>query len=366
MPASWTRRQWLALLGAAVGKPAVRRKPAWLEPEIASFLDSATEFPVRRLTAPQGDHQLAVPPCRSIARRGEFLVFSSNRSGSWQLYWLEWRSGRILQLTELANLDPEDYTLVPDDRACLCFDGSRLVRINLRDREIRTVYAIPPDWQRGKGLALSRDGRLLLVVEQGAGRHRLRIVEPKSGRARTWFEWDRPVRCPQLSPNSRQALFRDEAGRVWWLRAGAGSPQQLKLPPGRIGPVYWAPDSQSVVYLHMPEDPVRLNSIREYFPATDDDRLVAETTQFVDFSPNLDASVFVGASGMKASPYVFLVLRVNARELAICEHRASRPEQVRPVFSPDSRLLVFSSDREGRWCLYGVDVAAFVERTQPS
>jgi oligogalacturonide lyase len=73
--------------------------------------------------------------------------------------------------------------------------------------------------------------------------------------------------------------------------------------------------------------------------------------------------VFVGASRSRASAYVLLLLRVTRRELTLCEHRASDPKMVLPIFSPDSQSVFFASDRHGKQALYRVRIEKFVEET---
>jgi oligogalacturonide lyase len=73
--------------------------------------------------------------------------------------------------------------------------------------------------------------------------------------------------------------------------------------------------------------------------------------------------VFAGASRSKASSYILILLRVTRRELALCEHHASDPSLVSVVFAPDSRNIVFVSDRHGKPALYRVPVQRFVEET---
>jgi oligogalacturonide lyase len=73
--------------------------------------------------------------------------------------------------------------------------------------------------------------------------------------------------------------------------------------------------------------------------------------------------VFAGASRSRASAYVLILLRVTRRELTLCEHKASDPAMVNPVFSPDSQRIVFVSDRHGKPALYQVRVNRFVEET---
>jgi oligogalacturonide lyase len=117
------------------------------------------------------------------------------------------------------------------------------------------------------------------------------------------------------------------------------------------------------LYLHIPDDPKQLITLREIDPDDAGDRLISRTSQFGAFAPNGDASVFAGASRSKASSYILILLRVTRRELTLCEHRASDPAIVSVVFAPDSQSIVFVSDRHGKPALYRVPVEKFVEET---
>src|SRR6185437_267309 len=102
----------------------------------------------------------------------------------------------------------------------------------------------------------------------------------------------------------------------------------------------------------------------EYTPDSNTDRLVAKTSQYAHFGFNRDASVFVGASRNHGSPDILLLLRVTRRELTLCEHKASRPTEAAPRFSPDSQRVYFQSDRDGKSAIYDVHVDQLVAKTE--
>jgi oligogalacturonide lyase len=116
--------------------------------------------------------------------------------------------------------------------------------------------------------------------------------------------------------------------------------------------------------LNFPSDPKQLNNLRESTPDTNDDRQIAATSQFISFGGNADSSVLVGASGSKASPYVLLLVRSAKRELTLCEHRASDPRLVSPMFSPNSQRIFFQSDKDGKLAIYSMVVDKLVEATE--
>jgi oligogalacturonide lyase len=139
--------------------------------------------------------------------------------------------------------------------------------------------------------------------------------------------------------------------------------KQLKTEPGEIGEALWTQSGRTFVYLHIPDDPKTLVTLREHAPDEGTDTLLAKTSQFISASPNADASVFVGASRSPASAYVLILLRTTRRELTLCEHHASDAHRVNPVFTPDSKSVLFGSDRHGKPAIYLVSVARFVEET---
>ena len=137
-------------------------------------------------------------------------------------------------------------------------------------------------------------------------------------------------------------------------------------PTARLLSATWNPDGRSVLYLNVPPDPHKLRNIREFTPDTNEDKAISDTTQYACFERNADGSVFVGASGSKASPYVLLLVRAVQREFTLCEHRSSDPARVSPIFSPNSQNVFFSSDQHGKPAIYRIAVDKLVEATEES
>jgi oligogalacturonide lyase len=165
-------------------------------------------------------------------------------------------------------------------------------------------------------------------------------------------------------PHRAGVLYRKGDDELWLADAEGAGNRRLALAPGALGNALWSSDGRSVLYLNIPSDHKQLNNLREHVPETSEDRLISNTTQFVSFNRNGDSSVFVGASGGKASPYVLLLVRSVKRELTLCEHRASDPRLVMPIFSPNSQRVFFQSDRDGKMALYTLAVDRLVEETE--
>lgn len=359
MPLDWPVRSWSrrAFVALAAAPAALAQHVETLPTEARRYQDEATEFPVYQLT--RADHTSLLPawPNRCVSARN-FLVFSNDRFGKFEVFRMELRSGQWRRLSEASALDPSSVCLLHGDRAVCFIDGPsvRLVEMGARLRE-RELYALAPGYDRLAGLAASQSS--VYVVESKSGSSRVRAIPIGPGAVADVIE----------SESITGLLPRPGGGLVY--RAGADvryvDPQRrelaLKMAPGLTGPMYWSPDGAALLYLNFPADRTRLNNIREHLLDTGADRLVSKTSQFVQFAPNRDATVFAGASGSLASPHILILLRTTTRELTLCEHRARDPRSLAIAFAPDSQRVVFQSDRHGKPAIFSIAVERFVEET---
>lgn len=357
----WTRRSWLLSVTPLLGLAAEKRR-TW-PAERFPYLDPATEFPVERLTDPNCTSLLPPPHARAFPRRGDFLLYASDRSGAFQLYRMHERTVESEQLTEAAALEPDAFTLLAGDDSACFFDGGVLYRLSLRNLKTRALYRTPAGWRREGGLGLSGDGKRLAVVEARGERRALRWIRTRDGEATTLLERSGALSDPAPGPRENQILYIYE-GQLWLADRSGPPGQKIPAPPGRVLQAFWSPDGRRIVYLHQPDEKGKTSSIREYDLAAGADRFVAATSQFAAMSVNGDGSVFLGASANVASPYLLILLRVTRRELTLCEHGARDAGRVRPTFTPDSRRIYFQSDREGKSAIYRMSVERLVEPTE--
>ncbi len=327
--------------------------------EFQRYADPATDLDVVRLTNPTFASGLTAPHLHQFTRRGE-LIYWSERDGTRQLYRLELKSGMSTQLTQAAALDVSCFAVSADDKYLYYFDGPVLQSLTTVSVKPRDMYKAPEGVTPGV-LAVAADGSVLFTqVSEASGKTRImRVALQKTGSV---LEVDGKVDLLMARPRHAQLLYR-QAGALWLVNTDGTGRKQMSLAAGPTGQVAWSPNGRTLLYLHLPDDPKQLITLRENSPDDATDTLVARTSQFGAFAPNGDASVFAGASRSKASAYIVILLRVTKRELTLCEHRASDPVLVSVVFSPDSQSIVFVSDRHGKPALYRVAVEKFVEET---
>ena len=331
-----------------------------LPSEAKRYLDAATEFVVVRLTDPAHRSLLTASCNRGISNRN-FLIFSSDRGGRLDAYRMELRGGQWQRLTDASNLDPASLMLLANDRGCCYIDGATLHVMDFTHYRTRQVYTAAAPYERLVAATVAPGGNSVFVAEQGGGRTRVRLVPLWHGTVADVLTTGDEITALLPRPGAGIAY---RCGNDVYFSEETGARRTLPLAPGRTGCAYWSPDGGSLLYLNIPGKPGELNSIREFVLATGQDRMIAKTTQFVQFAPNADASVFVGASGSKASPHVLILLRSTRRELTLCEHRAQDPRNLAVAFSPNSQRIVFQSDQHGKPAIYIMTVERFVAETE--
>ena len=358
---AFSRRAFFWTLASATF--GLAEKSELVPSEIKRYKDAATEFDVYRLTDPAHESRLPSYYGRVFPRNGNSLIYSSDRSGSVQAYRLDLKNGQSRTLTEAGGLAADSLALA-DERNICYLDGRSLFLANLGTLRTREVYRIDETFEPGHGFSITEDGLYAALIEQKPGSSRLRLIAMRTGVATTLAEASDPISDPLPRPKRSGMLYRRGNHELWLVNFDGAQNRKLRLAEGSLGPAVWSADGRTVLYLNFPATAKQLNNIRECTPDTNDDKFISNTTQFVAFNRNGDSSVFIGASGSKASPYVLLLVRSVKRELTLCEHRASDPRITAPMFSPNSQRIFFQSDRDGKLAIYAMTVDRLVEATE--
>jgi oligogalacturonide lyase len=358
-----TRRGFLVLASTSASVAATETGKGRSVPMTAlRYADPSTEFPVTRLTDPQFSSYFPHSYGHPISRKGNFCIFSSDLSGRMEAYRMDLKTGVSKQLTDAAALNPKSPALSTDERTLYYLDGNSLQSLAVQNLKSKEIYRVPEGFEPVSGLGLAEDSLYAALVEKKAMTYRLRLIRVADGVAVTLAEAEEEISHPIPRPKRASVLYR-RPGTVWLSNYDAQQNYRLRLGEGTNPSALWSPDGHSVLYLNVPADSKKLRNLREYFPDTNEDKPIAETTQYACFERNADASVFAGASLSKASPHVLLMIRSVRRELTLCEHRSSDPSQVTPFFSPNSQHVYFTSDQHGKPALYGIPVEKLVAET---
>jgi len=360
-----TRRTLLSLASAAFPAFAQSKgRGASYPSEAKRYNDPLTEFLVLRLTDPAHSAVLPAPCGRAVAHKGGFVLHSSDRTGRFEAFRLDIKSAQSKQLTEAAELIPSTLQLMPSERAFCYFNGPRLEIAPLGSLRPREAYRVEEGWTPEQ-MGVSEDDLYAAVVEKKDAQYRVRLVSLLKGEATTLAEAAEPLSDPQPRPKRASVLYR-RGDALHVCNFDRQQNQRLKTPEGaKISAPQWSADGREVLYASLVTNAngQRAGQIREIVPDTNQDTLVARSTQFVAFGKNADGSVMVGASGSKAQPHVLLLVRSVKRELTLCEHRASDPSTVSPLFSANSQRILFQSDMHGKPAIYSMVVDKLVEET---
>ena len=358
---TWTRRSLAGLL-PALGHAGSLTKGQELPSDRGKYPDPATEFEVLRLTSAKYSSFLPASPARIISRNSDFYIFASDRTGKLEAFRMDLKNANWRQLTQCESLDADSLVLLPQDRSFAWYDQERLFVSALSGGRERTVYESPSGWRHHPGLHVADDGMNAFAVEAKDGQYRLRMISLAKGTAVTLAEQSGPIELVGSRPKRASFLYRAE-NALWLVHHDTKQNRRLKTVPGKVAAAYWSPEGEAVEYLHIPDETNKLNSLREHTPESNADVLIGTTSQFVTFIPNIDASVFLGASRSKASPVVLLYIRYSKRELTLCEHKSSDPVQTKVRFTPSSQRILFQSDMHGKPAIYFMDVRKLVELT---
>jgi oligogalacturonide lyase len=356
-----TRRSLLLSAIAATRLLAEGKKGESFPSDAGRYPDPLTEIDVFRLTKPEYSTTMPAYFNRGIARNSNWMLCCSSRAGTPQAFHLDLKNGDMKQLTEAQDLDGTSLTLTPDNRQFCYFAGRSLYIAMVSSLKERELYKIAEGWEPG-GVSIGPDGTHATLIEIRGETSRLRMVSLVQGVARTVIESPFVMSAPIMRPMRAQLLYRQANEAVWMVNSDGTQNRKLKLAAGGIGTPNWSSDGRTLLYLNFPEDHTQLNNLREFTPDAGTDKMIGKTSQFASFGANKDASVFVGAS-RNASPAVLLLLRAAHSERTLCEHKASNPEWVAPVFSPDSQRIYFQSDRHGKPAIYSMHVEKLVEKT---
>ena len=281
--------------------------------------------------------------CASHFPEANFLIYASDASGADAALPAGYQERPTAPPDRRRSLDPACFTLAADERTFCYIDGGALYSSSLTTLQPRQVYR-PSDGYQPTGMSLSDDGMYAGIIEKKQSHYRLQWIRVADGVATTLAEADEELSDPSPRPRRASVLYR-RAGGVWLANLDGKQNYRLKLAEGQAASAVWSPEGRTVLYLNVPVDPHKLRNIREFIPDSNEDKALADTTQYACFERNPDASVFVGASGSKASPHVLLLVRAVRREFTLCEHRASDPSAVSPIFSPNSQSVFFMSDQ---------------------
>lgn len=358
-----TRRTLFVFAGGFVFGQTRRPMPRKAKPkpekpkpgvEKVEYIDPGTDAKLFRVTDPNLGASLLPPPHQTlVSRQKRFLLYVREQNGKNQAWTLDLGSWRNRPLTAAQALVPDSLTMSEDGRMIAYVDGSDIVAgpPGRSGKKIHTLQAPASTLDIGADAVFAAEGNKLLAIPVNGGTTAV-VTEANAA-----------IERPMLQPGAGSQIAFISGGALWVAAKSGGSPTRVPTAPGsRVTQARWSGGGTSLLYLLAAESGRGAVSLEEFRPGSEPAR-IANTSQYKAFTTTADSSVIFGVSGSKAAPIVFLMLRQNRRELAVCEHAAKDAASVRITLTPDNRYLFFNSDREGRSAIYMLDLEKLVEKS---
>ena len=368
--------------------------------------DPYTGCPVTRLTPPDHTSHHMYFYNRMVTSDSSRLLYCAEINGRRTLYLMELATGDAVQLTEGDALDDYGAMISADDKSVYYQQDRKVWKLDLATLQRTCLYAAPDGWDCGNW-GMSDDNRYLVMTETRrdtlpdltgkkgweffpltcaakplchivyldtqTGEHHI-VVED-----RCWFGH------AQLRPGDPDTILFCHEGpydmidaRLWLIQSD-GSRYRCARPQPKdviITHEFWMPTGDRLAYVYRKADDGSTETIRMMRPETLEEELFMPCLPYAHFICDRQRRWFVGDCQGQETPihlqtgegrgqevrndFIYLVDIARKKEIPLCYHGTSwttihgTPQDAHPhpCFTPDGSGVVFTSDREGKPCVY--------------
>ncbi len=354
--------------------------------EKTEFADEETGHRVIQLTSsPSHDHHFYFTTT-SFHPDGEHLFFSSARTGKFNIFSMDLKSGQMRQITECEKLSSLAPCLDSRGREVYYWDGPNLKASDIETLEERHLYTVPQGF-RGGLLSIPDDGSRLVfaampVLELKTQTEKIYsgmqemfercdrtdiVVVPTDG-SPSWVAYQENcwVSHVNVCPKDPDLILYCHEGsgtmvrqRMWLVRSDGSQRRPLRPqePENALGHEYWHKDGETIGY-HGSLKEGRTDPIFGLIKKDGSDCREYHTeraTGHSQSSPDGKMHICDGAG---------LICRIEpgdgtARLIPLARHSTSGKIQIghaHPIFSPDGKFVLFTSDKAGVCNVYMVEV----------
>ena len=354
--------------------------------EMVGYVDEETGRRVTQLTSsPSHDHHFYFTST-SFHPDGEHLFFSSRRTGKFNIFSMNLKSGRMRQITECEKISSLAACLDPRGHEVYYWDGPDLKASDIETPEERHLYTVPQGF-RGGLLSIPDDGSRLVfpatpILELKTQTEKIYsgmqemfercdrtdiVVVPTDGSA-CWVAyrencWASHVNVcptdPDLILYCHEGSWTMVQQRMWLVRSdGSGRrPLRPQEPQNALGHEYWHRDGQTVGYHgHLKEgrtDPIfgLINKDGSHCREYHTQRSTGHSQSSAD-------------GKMHTCDGAGLICLIEPEDgtasfTPLARHDTSGEMQIghaHPIFSPDGKFVLFTSDKSGVCNVYMVEV----------
>lgn len=383
------------------------------------FMDEQTGTRVVRLTEPDHVSHHMYFYNRMTTADGSHLLYCAEIGGERQLYLMDLASGDAVQLTEGEGLDDYGGLIAADDRHIFYQQEQAIWKLSLETLERECVYRIPEGWNGGNW-GMSEDNHFLAIVEtrrdslpekkKGANwdffaitckaKPHCRIVycDLQTGSFHTVLEDDCWFGHAQIRPGDPDTIMFCHEGpydlidaRLWLVQSDGSNYRCCRQQPSDLilTHEFWLPDGSKLAFVYRETTGEKVENIRMIDPDTMEEEIFMPCFPYAHFICDRKNRYMVGdAQGsdvpihlLKDQPeeggeikndFIYLVDVEKREERKLCYHGTSwravhgnpQDSHPHPCFTEDNRHVIFVSDREGKPCIYMVDLAQIERGTE--
>jgi oligogalacturonide lyase len=368
--------------------------------EFYAFRDSVTGREVVRLTPPEYiSHQMYFYS-KMFTNDSKKLIIGNKRTGKYHYYMLDLENGETRQLTEEDEMFSFGAHLTADDRSIILNHGPAMYVMDLKTLKEEKIHETPGEWA-GMGVGFSDDYRTaiftetlkadLLPPQKGWGGFsaqmkkkplcRIVLFDMETGKRIVVYEEKVWMSHPQIRPGDPNTIMFCHEGpwdevdaRLWLINADGTNlrcAHPRTTPNEQMGHEYFLSDGSALAFVHFASKTYGENAtVRFINPDTLEEKVLMPCSGYSHMYSNLDNTLIVG-DGTKRTPenhvvaadsdnqWIYMIDVKKKKEERLCFHGTSektydtnQDAHVHASFSPDSKKVVFTSDREGMPCVY--------------
>ncbi|HBM80646.1 MAG TPA: hypothetical protein DD426_07405 [Clostridiaceae bacterium] len=327
---------------------------------------------------------------KMITNDGRYLIYASNRDGNRNYYKLDLMNGANIQLTDGYEIDDFSACLSGNDKFLFYINGDSVIRLDMDSLNEEIIYKTPEKWKIG-AFGMSSDDKFMLVNEmnkkdivqnnnwsafetQWAVKPNCRLIyiDVDNKRSRVIHE---EAHCwlghPQIRPHNNNVLMFCHEGpgtkidaRIWLINSD-GTNLRCATPkePDEVVTTheYWINNGSKIAFMHR-----QINgrtTIRYVDPITLKIKELMECSNYCHFTSDSKNTIIVGDAQPPVEPFLFIVDVASRKEEKLCFHGTSWKSygstqdcHPHPAFTPDENAIIFTSDMDGKPCVYKVEI----------
>jgi Periplasmic component of the Tol biopolymer transport system len=375
------------------------------------YTDEHTGIKITRLTEPTHISHHMYFYNRMTTKGTNKLLYAAEFDGERQLYLMDMKTGEAVQMTEGADVGDYNGMISADYKYVFYQQQNTFYKMDIETLEAECIYQSPAGWKLGSP-GLSDDDRYMAVVEtkedtiaqnkKNSGnwdffaknclaKPLCRIVyvdiEKKTSHIvlqdNCWFGH------VQIRPKDADTILFCHEGpydlidaRLWLVQKDGSNYRRCREQDSTtiLTHEFWMPDGAKFAYVYRETSGERIENIRMMNPKTLEEEILMPCSPYAHFISDKKGKYMVGDAQGSELPihlltdenahigsendYIYLVDVAAKKEMKLCWHGTSwrakhgnpQDSHPHPCFTEDNESVIFVSDKDGKPCIYKVDI----------